>query len=645
MSVQFGKWNFEGPPADCADATRAEEFLSPYAPDGMTVLNDGPLTLLFGAFHTTGESRRECQPYISPNDNIFMWDGRLDNRADCLSQLRMANAEVTDVEIVATAYEHWGLDSLSRLLGDWALSVWSPSNHSLVLARDFLGTRQLYYALENDHLTWSTILDPLVFLRRRPVAVSEEYVAGWLARYPKSTLSPYEGILAVPPASYVTIRPRKAIVKQYWKFNPERQTRHRTDREYEERFLSEFQQTLERRMRSDGPVLAELSGGMDSSSIVCVTDQLLSDSSLNLPRLDTVSYYDDSEPNWDERPFFTKVEERRGRIGFHIDASPAQPPAFACDDQRFLATPSSALTDSGFARQFSECIATGPYRVLLSGIGGDEVTGGVPTPVPELADLLTRLKFVRFSRQIVAWSLTKKKPISQLFSHVAGSFLPSTRPQPDSLPWLSADFVERQSEALRGYHERLNLFGPLPSFQANLFALEALQRQFGCTPLPLHPSFEKRYPYLDRDFLAFCYSLPREQLIRPGQRRSLMRRAMEGIVPHEIVNRKRKAFVRRRLATTLLETSRMLTHDPQDLVSATLGIIEPNAFLKAIHDAGCGSDAALVPLIRAVDLEQWLRSLLLPSSVGIQPSQKPARPHRYPQTTISRPRTIQTERR
>jgi asparagine synthase (glutamine-hydrolysing) len=614
MGVQFGKWSFDGAPAESGDVTRARQLLSPYAPDGMTAQNDGCLALLFGAFHTTSESRREYQPYVSRNGDSLMWDGRLDNRADCLSQLQIGTAKATDVEIVATTYERWGPDSLGRLLGDWALSVWSPSQRSLVLARDFLGTRPLYYALEGHHVTWSTILDPLVALRSSSVAVSEEYVAGWLARYPKSSLSPYQGILAVPPASYVTIRQGRAVVEQYWKFNPERQTRHRSDREYEEHFLSEFRQSLERRMRADGPVLAELSGGMDSSSIVCVTDRLVSGRSSELTRLDTVSYFDDTEPNWDERPYFTRVEEQRGRVGCHIDVSPAPPPTFSSDNQLFLATPSSAITDSAFARQFSECIASGPYRVLLSGIGGDEVTGGVPTPVPELADLLAHFEFGRLGEQLLTWSLAKQKPISHLFFQVAGAFLPPARSETECLPWLSATFIGRQREALRGYQDRLKLFGPLPSFQANLSALDALQRQFGCTPLPLHPPFEKRYPYLDRNFLAFCYSLPREQLIRPYQRRSLMRRAMTDMVPDEILHRKRKAFVRRRLTTTLLETSRMLANNPEDLVSAALGIIEPRPFLKAIHDAGCGNDVALVPLLRAVDLEQWLRSLPRPLS-------------------------------
>jgi asparagine synthase (glutamine-hydrolysing) len=365
-------------------------------------------------------------------------------------------------------------------------------------------------------------------------------------------------------------------------------------------------------MRSDRPVLAELSGGMDSSTIVCTADRLVSQGSANLPQLDTVSFYDDTEPNWDERPFFMRVEEQRDRPGYHIDASPSEPSPLDSDNAFFLAAPSSRARTSAFTKQFCDCVASGAYRVLLSGIGGDEITGGVPTPLPEMADLLVSLRIKRLARQLVPWALAKKKPITHLLFHTMSAFLPAVRSDAEPPSWLHPQFVQRNGGALRGYQGILKLFGPLPSFQANMFALDSLRRQLGCTPLPSRPPFEKRYPYLDRDFLAFCYAIPREQLVRPYQRRSLMRRAMAGIVPEEILHRKRKAFVRRRLAATLSEASRIYGNERNELVAATMGIIEPQAFLTAMQEAGRGNDVALVPLLRAMALEEWLRSLSLP---------------------------------
>ena len=64
---------------------------------------------------------------------------------------------------------------------------------------------------------------------------------------------------------------------------------------------------------------------MDSSSIVCMADTIIARGAAETPRLDTISYYDDSEPNWNERPYFTKVEEKRGRTGCHIDVGKQEP--------------------------------------------------------------------------------------------------------------------------------------------------------------------------------------------------------------------------------------------------------------------------------------------------------------------------------
>src|SRR5256885_4258588 len=86
-------------------------------------------------------------------------------------------------------------------------------------------------------------------------------------------------------------------------------------------FRNLFRQSVRRRLRSDSPVLAELSGGLDSSSIVCMADDILATGGAETPRLDTLSIYDKTEPNGDDWIYFRKIEEKRGRPGVHIDGS------------------------------------------------------------------------------------------------------------------------------------------------------------------------------------------------------------------------------------------------------------------------------------------------------------------------------------
>ncbi len=324
MSVQFGRWNFKGQSSAPDYVEKVSSFLARYGPDSSKAYSQRGIDILYRAFHTTKESHCEMQPYISRSGNVITWDGRLDNRTELIRDLAVSATNLsTDVEIVAAAYETWQTHCFAKLIGDWALSVWSPHARSLVLAKDFIGTRYLYYRLDDDEIIWSTILDPLVRFAGITFSLNEEYVAGWMSHVPAAHLTPYVGINAVPASCCVIVSPRKngaiSTVRKYWDFNPDNKIRYRTDAEYEEHFRTVFGKAVQRRLRSDRPVLAELSGGMDSSSIVCMADILIARGAAETPRLDTISWYNEAVPHYNERPYFSKVEEKRGRKGYHID--------------------------------------------------------------------------------------------------------------------------------------------------------------------------------------------------------------------------------------------------------------------------------------------------------------------------------------
>jgi asparagine synthase (glutamine-hydrolysing) len=309
VSVQFGRWDFDGRLADREHLAKVEEMVAPYGSDGGDAYIKEGVGILYRAFHTTKESRKEIQPLVTPSGAVLTWDGRLDNRAELIRESKGSrDARSTDVSIVAAAYERWGTGCFAKLIGDWALSIWNPSERSLILAKDPVGTRHLYYSLDSDQVSWSSIIDPLVLLGGKDFRLEEEYIAGWLSFFPATHLTPYVGIHSVPPSASVIIRTEKHTVRKYWDFDPGRRIRYRTDAEYEEHFRTVFGESVRRRLRSDSPILAELSGGIDSSSIVCVADTIIDRGAAETPRLDTLSYYDDSEPNWNERPYFTKVD-------------------------------------------------------------------------------------------------------------------------------------------------------------------------------------------------------------------------------------------------------------------------------------------------------------------------------------------------
>jgi asparagine synthase (glutamine-hydrolysing) len=632
MSVQFGRWSFEGQPAAPDYIEKVSEALAPYGPDSNESYSKGGVRILYRAFHTTKESRREKQPYISSSGAVITWDGRLDNRAELISELSDSlTPGSTDVAIVATASEKWGANCFAKLIGDWALSIWTPGDRSLNLAKDPIGTRHLYYSFDNNQVTWSTILDPLVRLAGKTFALNEEYIAGWFSMFPAVDLTPCVGIHSVPPSSSVLLRPGKHAVSKYWDFDPKNKIRYRTEAEYEEHFRVVFAKAVQRKLRSDRPVLAELSGGRDSSSIVCMADTIVARGTADTPRLDTISYFDDTEPNWNERPYFTKVEEKRGRTGWHVNVGaqdpekiPAPKPRPESAHGRFVPTPGY---DGRASPQIRMCLASQGNRVVLSGIGGDEVMGGVPTPAPELENLLARGQFGALAHQLKVWALEKRKPWFHLFWEAArGFFPPSLVGVPKYMrpaPWLQSSFVKRHRAALTGYPSRTKLFGPLPSFQGNVSTLDALRRQLARTALPFEPPFEKRYPYLDRGLLEFMFAIPREQLVRPTQRRSLMRRALAGIVPDEILNRKTKAFVSRSPMVAISNDWAHLTAITQNMLSSSLGIVDSDRISEAMQKVRRGEEVPMVTLNRTLFLEGWLKDLCALRIINLDTTSKP----------------------
>jgi asparagine synthase (glutamine-hydrolysing) len=349
--------------------------------------------------------------------------------------------------------------------------------------------------------------------------------------------------------------------------------------------------------------------------------------------LETISYYDNREPNWDERPYFTQVEMERGRKGFHIDVGGQEFLAAQIHDGQLAVTPKAIYLSPEANEQFATCIRTLGNRVILCGIGGDEVCGGVPTPIPELQDLLVRGHLWRLARQLKVWALQKRQPWLRLLGEAASGLLP---PLISAIPkakrpvsWLNANFAHRNWLVLQGYPFRIKLFGRLPSFQENIATFEALQRQLACESTNPKLIYETRYPYLDRGLLEFLFAVPRDQLVRPGQRRSLMRRSLLGIVPKEILDRKRKAYVARTPMAALSRRYASLTEMTEHMSAGSWSIVDPNALRETLQKARDGCAVSVVGLIRTMEVEVWLQQIagLRLWSVTPQDNGKRARSH------------------
>ena len=546
MSVQAGIWNFDGRPVDRKLLENLSDSLRQQGPDGESYYVDGSIALLYRPFHTTAESRREKQPYVSRRGFVLTWDGRLDNREVLIADLRSElDASPTDVAIFAAAFDRWDTDCFRRIVGDWAVSIWKPEQRELLFAADYMAIRHVFYYLKNDRIWWSTDLSPLVLLSGDKFHIDDDYIAGYFAHDPDAHLTPYREIREVPPGQFVRVRNGSVSVERFWRFSPKSRIRYKTDAEYEEHFRHLFRQSVRRRLRSDSPILAELSGGLDSSSIVCMADDILANEGKQLPRLDTISYYDDTEPNGDDSIYFQKIEQKRGRVGIHIDGSKVGSSAASLECSEFCPLPGALGVGQKLGDERADVVRRGGYRAMLSGIGGDEFMGGVPDPRAHLADLIVQFKLVSLAKQLTAWSLVKRRPWIQLLWQSAIDVLPASLGQylvkeAKVEPWIRKDFAKRTRLAIRqlGVDEHFGLW--LPTRRSCIGGVLLMASKLAKYTPPVSALEEARYPYLDQNLIEFILSIPASQLLRPGERRSLMRRSLAGIVPEEILSRRTK---------------------------------------------------------------------------------------------------------
>jgi asparagine synthase (glutamine-hydrolysing) len=584
-----------------------------YALDGTYVRASGNLGMGFQPYHTHLRSNLESQPVSDEFGNHLVFDGRIDNHAELRNELGISNKDASDSVLILAGFERWGRNCFSRLIGDWALAIISGRDDTIYLARDHAGTRTFYYQIIDRTVRWATYLESF-FANDEKYPLDEQFAARFLSASLIGNLTPYAGIRAVPPAHFLTIRNGTVTQTPHWEWVAENRLHLKSDAEYEDHFLDLFRQSVARRTGTGAPILAELSGGMDSTSIVCMSDHIRTSQGEGVNGiLDTVSYFDPGEPNWNEQPYFSISEARRGKEGIHIQTSFADSRFEPCDPAlgpRPL--PGADRATENFERQILTAMQVKNCRVILSGVGGDELLGGVPTPMPELADYLISLQPVTLLRQATQWSIARRTPLIQTLLGAARTAIRlylGPRPASPIPSWIQSRLKQLLMDTFRREARHETPFLALPSSKINgqmwWPLIETLPHS---RPSPL-ARFEYRCPYLDRDLVNFLFQVPREQLVRPGRRRSLMRRALRSLVPPEVLERRRKAQLSKTPVIAFFNARSALRELSSNLCAADIGLIDQAAFVRSMDLVTSGEQTSEWPmLMRAILFEIWLRS-------------------------------------
>jgi len=489
------------------------------------------------------------QPMCNENRSLWLtYNGEIYNHRELRNELEREGHSFkshTDSEVILHAYEQWGESCLSRFNGMWAFGLWDSVNRRLFCSRDRFGIKPFYYVLEKQRFIFASEIKAILSAVDRKPDLNDSTCYRFLSRGRTELGSGtfYRGIERLMPAHWMRLGVPGPCDQQsgsYWDVQcragyaskPEKEeSANRT-----EAFYSLFEDSVNLRLQSDVPVGSCLSGGLDSSSIVCAVSRILgrmpSDYRSIGDRLKTFSACF-SYPWCDERAFSVPVAE-------YCQAESHQ--IFPSGD-RILESLSTMLRfhDEPFpsTNVFSQwnvmqLASSRGIKVLLDGQGGDELLGGyLPYVSHFLLDLLRNKRYARCLGEL--FSLFPSG-LSLLF----GSVFHAVRQGFASDRTAASSFLSFDPQPWRD----------IPARRKFRSVREMLKEHLTESSVPdllryedrnaMAHSIESRLPFLDYRLVEQVFSLPVDDLYRFGWTKRILRQAMKGKMPDRVRQRRSK---------------------------------------------------------------------------------------------------------
>ena len=609
---------YHGLPADPALLERMNACQQHRGPDGDGIVTDGPcglahrrLSIIDVAHGQQPMDTADGRYTIAYNGEVYNY---LDLRAE-LEGLGRTFATDSDTEVVLQAFAQWGPDAFDRFNGMFGLAIWDRQEQRLTLARDHFGIKPVYVARVanpsggGEVLLFSSEIKPILASGLYDKKVNERSVYRYLRfrAHEDGTETFFDGIERLAPGEMLTVDADGIHRRMFTRLKDELLELASVQRPYDDAAAAEYKRLLVEsvrlRLQSEVPVGTSLSGGLDSSAVAVIINQLLGEgdelSTRSVgTRQNTFSAVFPGSINDEERYVDDVLDICTG----HVDAHKILPTAdeFKADLLDFVRTQEEPLISSGPYAQFQVMReATKHVTVLLDGQGADEMMAGyIPyyfvylrqlraqgatLAAAELAkslDVLYRLGRFRLKAKL---TLKKTIPTTQLLNR----------------DFVAAHTGERYSSEGANLKKRLveDLFhNSLPSL---------LRYEDKNT---MRFSLEGRVPFLDKEVLKFVFSLTDEAIIKDGWNKRVLRDATRGLLP-ESINRRRNKIG---FTTPQVEWfMRLKNHFYNIFLSESFAnrpYVDQTAVVNAFEGWIKGTnDVDTMTFWRLINLELWLR--------------------------------------
>ena len=510
------------------------------------------------------------QPMCTRDRGLWLvFNGEIFNYLELGEELRTAGhrfATRSDTEVILHAYEQWGLDFVDHFNGQFALALWDRKEQRLVLARDRVGIRPLYYAQTNGRLLFGSEIKALLQDPSLPRELDPEGLAQvftfWAPVPPRTVI---RGVRQLRPGTLLLVEGGELRERSYWhpRFPMEDEPAPCPSEARLEELAEELRERLEqatklRMLRSDVPVGVYLSGGIDSSVIGALVrrfhDGPLRTFSLRF-----------SHPDFDERAFQDEMVARLGTDHASVEVGYQRicevfPEVIRCTETPVLRTAPAPLF------LLSALVHGSGYKVVLTGEGADEFLAGYDifredkvrrfwarNPDSEIRPLLLGRLYPWMSRSPAATKGLQRsffrKGFDQLlrphFSHI---------PRWESTAALQRLFSARTRESLADFDPVEDLLSDLPDEVKRWTALGKAQYLEILTLLSgyllcsqgdrmlMGNSVEGRFPFLDHHVMEFANRLPSEAKLRVLDEKHVLKRAARDLIPESILGRPKQPY-------------------------------------------------------------------------------------------------------
>ena len=545
-----GMFNFgTGQPADAVALKRATDAMAHRGPDDEGLHLDGNVGL--------GNRRLSIidlpgghQPLSNEDESIWItFNGEIYNYRDLRQNLLTRGHQFrtnSDTETILHLYEEYDLAFLDHLRGMFAFAIWDGRKRRLLLARDRLGVKPVFYRLEPGRLAFASELRALKELLPRPPEIEPQSVYDFFGfRYIPAPRTFYKGIEKLLPGHYLLADSQGVRSHAYWDIPPEEETLKNT-KEIAAEVVDHLREAVRLRLIADVPLGVFLSGGTDSSAVVALMAEL------GARPLRTFSVGFD-EPEFSELPFARAVARRYGTEHQEVVVTPERLSDELPRLIEFRGEPVAEPTD--VALYLISRLAAKSVKVVLAGEGGDELFAGYPKYAADrLAGLVSAMP-QEVTRALIRWL-----PYRQRRVKIALEALSIRDEAERSATWFASFSRE----------ERENLFAPEflaqidPAHPARVFE-SYLEKVRDRSPLKrmlyadlkvwlpdnlllrgdlmtMAASIEERVPFLDHRLVELAARLPTRLLTRGFRTKALLKDALRPYIPEEALLRRKVGF-------------------------------------------------------------------------------------------------------